>query len=215
MTVFVLGAGASLHAGYPLAGELGEDADRLRRWLLHKKEKGKRGIPRCADSARNDGEQRDGPRRTAEMSGEGLIGAGGEQSEEGGFVFIGEVLDLAGASAGYVDGVPGGKELLIGLAEEFIPEFEGAGFGFEDAGADSEEFVVTGGMMIAAVGVGDNHVGVVLKLHLLVVEAEGAHELDAADLKPDEEVGVVNNAHLIGFGVAHADGDVMMSEHWR
>lgn len=136
-----------------------------------------------------------------------------EEGEEGGFVFFGEVLDLAGASAGYVDGVAGGEEFVVGLAEDFVAELEGAGLGFEDAGADGEEFVVASGMVVAAVDVRDDHVGVVFELHALVVEAEGAHEFDAADFEPDEEVGMVDNAHLIGFGVTHADGDVVMGEH--
>jgi len=45
----------------------------------------------------------------------------------------------------------------------------------------------------------------VLQFHLLVVEAEGAHELHAADLEPDEVVGVVDDAHLVGFRVADAE----------
>ena len=141
------------------------------------------------------------------------MGRGGEQGEEGLFVFFGEMFDLAGASASNVDGVAGGEEFLVGLAEDFVAEFEGAGFGFEDAGADGEEFVVARGMVVAAVDVGNDDVGVVLEFHLFVVEAEGAHEFDAADFEPDEEVGVVDNTHLIGFGVADADGDVVMSEH--
>ena len=158
-------------------------------------------------------EKRSEGRRRAERSGGACVGSGGDQSEEGGFVFIGEVLDLAGARAGYVDGVAGGEEFVVGLAQDFVAELEGAGLGFEDAGADGEEFVVTSGMVVAAVDVGDDDVGVVLEFHLFVVEAEGAHEFDAADFEPDEEVGVVNNAHLIGFGVADADGDIVMSEH--
>jgi len=130
------------------------------------------------------------------------------------FVFFGEVFDLAGAAAGYVDGVAGGEEFVVGLAEDFVAELQGAGLGFEDACADGEEFVVARGMMVAAVDVRDDHVGVVFDLHALVVEAEGAHEFDAADFEPDEEIGVVDNSHLIGFGVADADGDVVMSEHW-
>jgi len=128
-------------------------------------------------------------------------------------VFGGELLDLAGAGAGDVDGVAGGEEFVVGLAENLVAEFEGAGLGFEDAGADGEEFVVARGMMVTAVDVGNDHVGVVFDLHALVVEAEGAHEFDAADFKPDEKIGVVDHGHLIGFGVADADGDIVMSEH--
>ncbi len=141
------------------------------------------------------------------------MGRGGEQGEEGLFVFFGEMFDLAGASAGYVDGVAGGEEFLVGLTEDFVAELEGAGLGFEDARADGEEFVVARGMVVAAVDVGNDDVGIVLEFHLFVVEAESTHEFDAADFEPDEEVGVVDNTHLIGFGVADADGDVVMSEH--
>ncbi len=42
-----------------------------------------------------------------------------------------------------------------------------------------------------------------LALHGFVVEAEAAHELGAANLKPYEVVGVVDDAHLVGFGVAN------------
>jgi len=139
----------------------------------------------------------------------------GGEGEEGGLVFFGELFDLAGAIAGYVEGAANGEEFLVGLAKEFVGEFEGAALGFFDAGADGEEVVVAGGMVIAAMGVGDDDEGVVVEFHAFVVEAEGAHEFDAADFEPDEVVGMVDDAHLIGFGVTDADGKVVMGEHGR
>src|ERR1700722_7088492 len=37
------------------------------------------------------------------------------------------------------------------------------------------------------------------------MKAELAQQLDAADLKPNEEVGVIDDSHLVGFGIAHTD----------
>ena len=52
--------------------------------------------------------------------------------------------------------------------------------------------------------VGDYDVAIVLRFHALVLDAERAHQFHAADLEPDQIVRVVDDAHLVGFGVAHA-----------
>src|SRR5258707_15401930 len=70
-------------------------------------------------------------------------------------------------------------------------------------------------MMIAAMHVGDDDEGVVFDFHELVIEAEGAHQLDTADFKPDQIIRVVHHAHLVGFGVAHTDGYIVIFEHSR
>jgi hypothetical protein len=46
---------------------------------------------------------------------------------------------------------------------------------------------------------------IVVNLHLLVVEAYLAQKLDPADLEPNEEVGIVDDPHLVGFGITHTD----------
>src|SRR6267142_6826944 len=69
--------------------------------------------------------------------------SGLSHGEEGGFVLVGEMGDVAGAVAGYVHGVACGEEFVVALAQEFVSEFQGAVFRFEDGGADCEEFVVT------------------------------------------------------------------------
>ena len=40
--------------------------------------------------------------------------------------------------------------------------------------------------------------------HLAIAPAGVAQQIGAADLEPDEVVRVVDDAHLVGFGVAHA-----------
>src|SRR5882724_8479473 len=153
--------------------------------------------------------------RSRPYTGGAQSGSGLSHGEEGGFVLAGEMSDVAGTVAGDVDGVAGGQEFAVGLAKEFVAEFQGAVFCFEDAGADDQEFVVAGGMMIAAVDVGDDDEGVVLSFHQFVIKAEGAHQLDAADLEPNQVVRVIHHAHLVGLSVAHTDGYIVIFEHSR
>ena len=126
---------------------------------------------------------------------------------------VGKVLHVPGAVTGNVDGVASGQKLVVALAKEFVAKFQGAILGFEDAGAHGEEFIVAGGVMIAAMNVGNDDEGIVLDFHEFVIEAERAHQFDAADFKPDQVIGVIHNAHLVGFGVAHTYGDIVMSQH--
>src|SRR5216684_8051957 len=67
--------------------------------------------------------------------------------------------------------------------------------------------------MIPAVRVSDHDAAVVLGFHALVLETQRAHQLDAADLEPDQKIRVINHAHLIGLRVAHAHHRVMIFNH--
>jgi len=75
--------------------------------------------------------------------------------------FIGEVLDLAGARAGYVDVWPVARSLWSDWAQDFVAELRARSW-LEDAVRTVRSFVVTSGMVVAAVDVGDDDVGVVL-----------------------------------------------------
>jgi len=59
---------------------------------------------------------------------------------------------------------------------------------------------------MAAFGFGYNNEAIVFLLHVFVGEAQLAEKFHAADFKPDVKVGVVYDAHLVGFGIAHTDG---------
>jgi hypothetical protein len=48
-------------------------------------------------------------------------------------------------------------------------------------------------------------VAIVVDFHFFVLEAELTKEFHPPNLKPNEEVGVVDDSHLIGLSVADAD----------
>jgi len=89
--------------------------------------------------------------------------------------------------------------------DEFVLEADHAGVGFADFGADDHFFVVDGGRAVAAVGFGYDQQDPVFLLHIPISQTSGAPVFDSADFHPDEVVGVVDDAHLVGFGVADAD----------
>src|SRR5581483_8102017 len=73
-----------------------------------------------------------------------------------------------------------------------------------DRGADDDFFIVHGGSQVTAVGLGDYQEDAVLPLHVAIAQARRPPVFDASDLHPDEIVGVIDDAHLVGFGVADA-----------
>ena len=56
-------------------------------------------------------------------------------------------------------------------------------------------------------------VAVIFLLHPLVFDTQRANQLHAAHLEPDEIVGVVDHTHLVGFGIAHPYGGVVVFDH--
>src|SRR5579884_3318578 len=74
-----------------------------------------------------------------------------------------------------------------------------------DPGAHDELFVITSRRFVAATRVSHRNVAAIALLHFFVVKAELAHQFDAAHFKPDQEIRVIHHAHLVGFGIAHAE----------
>jgi hypothetical protein len=70
--------------------------------------------------------------------------------------------------------------------------------------ADQDFVVVAGRRAIAATGFVYRQDALVLGFQLAVGKAQGAQQFDAANLKPDQVVGIVDNAHLVGLGIAHS-----------
>ena len=91
------------------------------------------------------------------------------------------------------------------LAQDAIRKFEHGAAQHGGAGLDENDVVVARGGAIAATGLDDRENALMLHFERLVAEAEGAENFNAAQLEPDQVVGVVDDAHLIGFRVAHAD----------
>ena len=133
-----------------------------------------------------------------------------QAAADGGEIGLGQRTFLHVAVDGNVDGFGVGEENRLGFAvagaEEAIGELDDRGAEAGDAGFDCDEVVVAGRRFVAAGGFDDGEMAVVLEFHLFVLEAELAEELDASNFAPDEVVGVVGDAHLVGFGVADAEG---------
>ncbi len=64
--------------------------------------------------------------------------------------------------------------------------------------------IVTRGRHVAAVGLGHDQQDAVVALQVAVTQTGGAAVLHASDLHPDQVIGVIHDAHLVGFGVADA-----------
>src|SRR6516162_10801385 len=71
-------------------------------------------------------------------------------------------------------------------------------------GSYCNEVVVASRRLVAAADIDDCDVRVVQLLHVMVAESELPEHLDTTHLEPHHVVRMVDHAHLVGFGVAHA-----------
>jgi hypothetical protein len=124
---------------------------------------------------------------------------------EGDLVALGHLCALHLTIHDDVSGGGFGEEEIIGRAVDFVGEAQDAAAGLGNACADDEFIVIVCGRFVPARGLHDRYVNPVVSLHRFVVEPHSADEFDAPYFKPDKVVGVVDDAHLIGLGVAHAN----------
>lgn len=106
------------------------------------------------------------------------------------------------------DDVGGGafaEKLIVVRAMDGVGEAEDGAADASDAGFDGELVVVMCGCPVAERGFDDGDEGAFFLLHSFVVEAQVADEFGASDLEPDEVVGMVDDPHLIGFGITDTD----------
>src|SRR5450631_3877974 len=71
--------------------------------------------------------------------------------------------------------------------------------------AHDDLVIIVYGSPVAAAGIDYSDEAVVFALHIFIAEAELAKEFHPSHFKPNEVIGVINNAHLVGFSVADAD----------
>src|SRR5437764_11457444 len=71
--------------------------------------------------------------------------------------------------------------------------------------ANDEFVVIAGRQLVTAASVGHSDVAAIALLHVFIVEAQLAHQFDTPDFKPDQEIRMIGHAHLVGFGVTHAE----------
>ena len=62
-------------------------------------------------------------------------------------------------------------------------------------------------------GFDDGEQDAVFEFHVFVVKTDGTAIVDSCDFHPDEVVGVVDDAHLVGFGIADSDSGGVV-RHW-
>src|ERR1700688_1202983 len=59
--------------------------------------------------------------------------------------------------------------------------------------------------LVAALRIDDRDEAIVFALHIFIAEAKLPHQFNPSNFEPDEVIGMVDDAHLVGFGIAHAD----------
>ena len=57
-------------------------------------------------------------------------------------------------------------------------------------------------------GVDDGEAELIVAFHVAVTDAADTAKLGSGHLHPNQVVGVVDNSHLVGFGVADAEADL-------
>src|SRR6185436_1203015 len=70
--------------------------------------------------------------------------------------------------------------------------------------ANDNLIIVTGRQFVAAAGIDYGNEASVMLFHVAIRKPQLAQQFDPSNFKPDEVVGMVNHAHLIGFSVAHS-----------
>src|SRR5208282_3220141 len=75
--------------------------------------------------------------------------------------------------------------------------------------AHDDLVIIVYGSLVAGLGIDNGDKAIVFALHFLIAEAELAHEFDTSYFKPDEMIGVIDEAHLVGFGVADAEASLV------
>src|SRR6266478_408170 len=65
--------------------------------------------------------------------------------------------------------------------------------------------IIVYGSPVAAPGIDYGDETVVFAFHIFIAETELAEEFHASHFKPDEMIGVIDDPHLVGFGIADAD----------
>src|ERR1700733_9786133 len=78
--------------------------------------------------------------------------------------------------------------------------------------ANDDLIVIACRSLVAAARIYDGDATSIVLFHIAIGKADLPQEFHAANLEPDEMVGVIDDAHLVSFRVAHADTSLA---YWR
>ena len=73
-----------------------------------------------------------------------------------------------------------------------------------ESGLDQNRVVIARGRNVTTCRFGDGHVRA-LFFHVAIVEAEALAKVCASDLHPHQVIRIIDNAHLVGFGVTDTE----------
>src|SRR6266513_81014 len=108
-------------------------------------------------------------------------------------------------SEGDERGLARGEQVVRPCPLDRVAEGDAPGRELAHPAANPHQVVVAGGGAVADVDFGDGEVDALL-LELLVGQPRLAHQLGAGAIEPDQIVGVVDHAHLVGLGIVDAQG---------
>lgn len=101
-----------------------------------------------------------------------------------------------------MEGVTGGEELVGAL--DFVAGLDAGGWEFFDEDGDVEAVVEACGSLELG-GAGEDGEEIALFFEFAVRQAELVEEVDAGGFEPSEVVGVMDDAHVVGFDVSNAN----------
>jgi len=104
-----------------------------------------------------------------------------------------------------VGGFALGKHVRVVAAQDAIAKLEDRSAQRGHAGFNDELIVIAGRGFVTTVHFNDGNEAVVFHFHRFVLEAELAQQLHPANFKPDKKICIVDDAHLVGFRVAHTN----------
>jgi hypothetical protein len=100
--------------------------------------------------------------------------------------------------------LPAGPEVAALHQEHFICERHHARGGALHPRPHHHFVVESSGRPVPAMGFGHRQINSVLALHIAIIEAAGFAPFHPAGFHPHQVIGVIDDAHLVSLGVAHA-----------
>src|SRR5690242_11496710 len=97
-----------------------------------------------------------------------------------------------------------GDNLSADRAYDLVAETKRTFTQFCNVRPNNQFVVVIGGSFVAAVRLGHDEERVLVLFHVAVGKTARPTIIGSADFEPDEIVGIINDAHLVRFGIADA-----------